>query len=216
MAFLIEKSKFCIFVSIFLTLLSYGCSGPERTTVAYDDIDTRRDPVQTSLSAGKIIQIKIKDGLFNIKPMAEYKASVKVVGRESYSSGWAAKISPLDLALAWGMLAEPENEKYVSYSQSDRWYFFEYKPDSPFKVSYIIDHSSNNHIIPSNENVRKAVKSIKVNEKVILEGYLINLTGNYEGQPVRWNTSLSRNDTGDHSCELLYLTRVRTGSDVYQ
>jgi hypothetical protein len=216
MAFFMENSKLCIFVSIFFALLSYGCNGPELTTVEYDDIDTRQDPVQTSLSSSEIIQIKIKDGLFNIKPLAEYKASAKVVGRESYSSGWAAKISPLDLAIAWGMLAEPDNERYVSYSQSDRWYFFEYKPDSPFKGSYIIDHSSNNHIIPSNENVRKAVKSIKVNEKVILEGCLVNLTGNYEGQRVWWNTSLSRNDSGDHSCELLYLTRVRIGSDVYQ
>jgi hypothetical protein len=113
-------------------------------------------------------------------------------------------------------LAEPENEKYVTYRQDARWYFFEAAPDSPFTISYISSHSSNNHIIPATENVRKAVKSIKARQRVILEGSLVNLTGTFEGQSVWWNTSLSRTDTGDSSCELFYVTKVRIGNYIYE
>jgi hypothetical protein len=31
----------------------------------------------------------------------------------------------------------------------------------------------------------------------------------YEGTPVRWNTSLTRTDTGDGACEILLVTRAR-------
>jgi len=211
-----EKLRRFVFVPVFLTLLALGCNNPERTAVEYEDIDTSKDPVQTTYNSDEIIPIKIKEGSFNIKPVAEYKASAKVVGKESYSRGWAGKIAPVDLALAWGRLAEPENEQYVTFSQSDRWYFFQYRRDTPYPASYIINHSSNNHVIPATDNIWKAVKSVKVNKKIIIQGFLVNLTGNYEEQPVRWNTSLSRGDTGNNSCELIYVTKLRIGNEVYQ
>lgn len=71
-------------------------------------------------------------------------------------------------------------------------------PESTFTVPYIINHSSNNHIIPATENLRKAVKSIKTGRKIVLEGFLVNLTGTYERQTVWSDTSMSRSDTGDH------------------
>ncbi len=213
---LIRRAKLSLIALILLPLSASSCGGPEPTSVEYEDIDTWKDPVQTACNSDEIIPAKIKNGLFNIQPVAEYKASAKVVGKESYPSGWSGEIAPVDLALAWGKLGEPENEKYISFRQSDRWYFFEYKPSAPFAESYIINHSSNNHIIPATRNIRRAVKSVKVKEKVILEGFLVNLNGTYEGQRVLWNTSLSRSDAGDHSCELFYVTKVRIGNYIYQ
>ncbi len=109
-----------------------------------------------------------------------------------------------------------KSEQYSTYSQSDRWYFFEYRHETPFTTSYIINHSSNNHIIPATENIRKAVKTVKAGQKIILDGFLINLKGTYRGQNVWWNTSLSRSDTGDNSCELFYVSKVRIGNEVYE
>jgi hypothetical protein len=148
--------------------------------------------------------------------MAEYQLAGKVVSKETYSYGWESEISPLDLAIAWGSLAEPEHEKYISFSQRNRWYFYEYKPGSPFDHSYIISHSSNNHIIPATENISHALRTIRKNDKVVLEGFLVNVKGTYKGGEVYWNTSFTRKDTGNGSCELIYVTKARIGSDVYE
>jgi hypothetical protein len=139
-----------------------------------------------------------------------------VVSKETYSSDWNAEISPVDLAIAWGKLTEPENEKYVSFGQRNRWYFYEYKPESPLDNSYILSHSSNNHIIPATENISLALKTISRKEKVMLEGFLVNLKGTYKGGTVYWNTSLTRKDSGDGSCELFYVTKARINTDVYE
>jgi hypothetical protein len=213
---MIKKPKLCFITLGLLILLFHGCSKPEPTSMESGDIDTSQEPSQTPYASNEIFTMEIKDGLFTIKPLARYKASVMVVGKKSYSYGWAAKVAPTDLALVWGKLAEPEYDKYMTYSQSDRWYFFEYKPETPFNASYIIKHSSNNHIIPATENIQKAVKSIKKKQRIILEGFLVKITGTYKGEKVWWNSSLTRNDTGDNSCELFYVTKVRIGNNVYQ
>ncbi|MFA4919423.1 MAG: hypothetical protein WC581_09240 [Thermodesulfovibrionales bacterium] len=204
-----------ILLILFIVFAS-GCNGPELTTVEYGEIDASQDPVQTPYEQDETFTITVKDGRFSIKPLAEYKISAVVAGKESYSYGWSGKVAPVDLALAWGKIAESENTKYVSFSQSDRWYFFTYKPEGPFDASYISRHSANNHIIPATENVLKAVKSVKEREKIIFEGFLVNLTGTVEGQKVSWGTSLTRNDSGDSSCELFYVTKVRIDNKVYQ
>ena len=186
------------------------------TGVEPDEIDTSQDPVQAPYKPDEPIVREIKNGQITITPIAAYKICGVVVGRGTYSSGWDGEISPVDLAIAWGRLAEPECSRYVTYSKGYRWYFYQYKPESPFDNSYIISHSSNNHIIPASENVRRAVKAVKKKDKVILEGFLVNLKGTYNGQPVAWNTSLSRADGGNGSCELFYVSKVRIDTKVYE
>ena len=87
---------------------------------------------------------------------------------------------------------------------------------SPFDTSYVIAHSANNHIIPANENIHRAVKMIKKKMRLFLEGYLVNLKGTYKGREVSWNTSLSRTDTGNGSCELFYVSKVRIDTKIYE
>jgi len=208
------------FLSLILTVLILcflsACSRPQKSGMDFDEIDTSRDPIQRSVASNDPILIEKKEGHYTLTPVAEYQLAGVVVSKETYSYGWNAEISPIDLAIAWGKLAEPEYEKYVSFSQRNRWYFYEYKPESPLDHSYIISYSSNNHIIPATENISLALKAIAKKEKVILEGILVNLKGTYKGGTVYWNTSLTRKDTGDASCELFYVTKLRIGSDVYE
>ncbi len=200
---------------LILCLFSF-CNRPQKSGIDFDQIDTSADPVQKPCPSNDPILIETKDGQFGLTPVAEYKLSGMVVSKETYSDDWNANVSPIDLAIVWGKLTEPEHKKYVSFSQRNRWYFYEYKPESPLDNSYIISHSSNNHIIPANENISLALKTIQKKEKVILEGLLVNLKGTFKGGTVHWNTSLTRKDTGDGSCELFYVTKVRINTDVYE
>lgn len=186
------------------------------TGIESDEIDTSRDPIQSSYKSDDPIIREIKNGHFAITPVAEYKISGMVVSKETYSSNWDGKISPVDLAIAWGKLAEPDWDKYITYSLRNRWYFYQYKPGSPFDNSFVISHSANNHIIPANENIHEAIKTIGKKDKVVLEGVLVNIKGTYKGQPVTWNSSLSRTDTGNGSCELFYVSKVRIDTKIYE
>jgi len=63
---------------------------------------------------------------------------------------------------------------------------------------------------------RRAIKTIKKKDRIVLKGFLINLKGTPKGQAVAWNTSLSRTDTGIGSCELFYVAYVRIETKLYE
>ncbi len=217
MILLMKRKWFLWFIPIVLSFcILSGCDRPRMTGVEPDEIDISQDPIQVLFKADEPMTVKVKNGYFMVTPVAEYKISGVVVGKATYSSDWDGKVSPFDLAIAWGKLAEPGANRYITYTQGYRWYFYQSKADSPFDHSYVISHASNNHIIPANENIRRAVKTVKKKHKVVLEGFLVNLKGTYKEQPVTWNTSLSRTDAGSGSCELFYVSKVRIGTKVYE
>ena len=96
----------------------------------------------------------------------------------------------------------------MSLSQGGRWYFYEWKADSPYQSDFIKEHSANVHIIPATENLKVAVIRLHRGEEVLLEGLLVNIDGNRGNNDYWWHTSLSRRDSGDGSCELLYLQKL--------
>ena len=188
-----KRKTFLLFILIFLILcFSFSCEGPQLTGVEFEKIDTSQDPIQKPINSPEPMIIEFKNSHFTLTPTAEYKLSGMVVGKKTYSEDWEGKISPLDLTIVWGKLAEPDFDRYITYSQGNRWYFYQYKPGSPFDNSFVISHSANNHIIPANENIHEAIKTIRKKEKVVLEGVLVNIKGTYKGESVIWNTSLSR------------------------
>lgn len=206
-------------LSNFLSLLFFliiGCDRPQVTDQDFSDIDVSQEPLQNKYTSGYQIIKKTKDYEFVITPVAKYKISAIVVSKKSYRDGWYSEISPIDLALAWGRLANPEIGKYITFSQSDRWYFYEYEENCPFDNNYVITHSANNHIIPANENIYKSIKTVKKKEKIYLEGYLVNVSGRYKGRTFRWKSSLTRKDSGDGSCEVFYVRKVKIGADIYE
>ena len=204
-----------ILTTLFLYLMT-GCDRPTLTEVELDKIDTSQNPIQKSYKSDEPIIKEFKNGQFTIIPLAEYKISGVVVSKETYSSDWDGEVSPIDLAIAWGKLAEPENNRNITYSQGYRWYHYQWRKGSPVDHSYVISHSSNNHIIPANENIDRAIKTIKRNDRVFLKGFLVNLKGTHKGQTVTWNTSLSRTDIDNGSCELLYVSHVRIETKVFE
>ena len=202
--------------TVLIPSLALGCSKPQSTGEASDPIDTLKDPSQVRYKAKEPIVIKSEKDSFTLTPVAEYRVAAVIVGKKPYSFGWQAEISPLDLALAWGKLAEPEYDEYISYRQSNRWYYYRYKAGSPFDKKFVIAHSSNHHIIPATQNLRRALKTLSERQEVMLEGFLVNVKGKYRGRDVWWNSSLSRTDSGDGSCELLYVKRVQIDDEIFE
>jgi hypothetical protein len=178
-------------------------------------IDINHDPIQTQLETADPIKVIDGDCLINIRPRASYILTGIVLGRKNYRWGWNAAISPCDLAVAWGKMALTGLHNKVKWSQDNRWYFWRYDDEFPFDNSFISRYSSNTHCIPANENIKAALNKISRGDTVSLAGLLVWITASKGGNDYWWNSSLSREDTGDGSCEVMYIDQIKYRGMAY-
>lgn len=205
-----------------ISLHQAGCTlidrRPRPASFSKVPIDPGQEPFQKTYPVDLEIPIivKINGRQSLIIPKADYRIAGRVVSKRHYYMDWYAKVAPVDLALAWGPMATHQYDKYVSYSHSDRFYHYEYTHDSPVDKNFIGTHSANEHLIPANSYIAKVLKSIKLDEIIELEGYLVNVVGqDGDDGEVLLQSSLTRTDTGDGGCELVYVKKVRIGDHVY-
>jgi len=199
-------------------LLLSGCSA-EPTALDDTPIDTGADPEQGPPTGLAPFRLDRGGYEFTLTPLATYTARGVVVGRENYYSGWNALLAPCDVALAWGALLEDDLYRELSWSQSGRWYWWEWGGSASAKVQderFVARYSANTHIIPADDNLARAAKGLGAGDVVELSGYLVKVDGRKGDFTCWWTSSTRREDTGDGSCEVLYLTRLRVDGKVYE
>lgn len=69
------------------------------------------------------------------------------------------------------------------------------------------------HVVPANANLRRAVLGVDPDDVIELRRFLVNIQAP-SGES--WNSSVSRTDTGDQSCEIMYVTELAAGATVYR
>lgn len=163
------------------------------------------------------LSLKIGDLEVTISKKAEYilrgiPVSIKGYTRDS----WRGILSPCDVAAVWGELVARDTYKKLKWSQSGRWYFWHYGDDFGHDNTFVARYSSNNHMIPATENLRRALRRIKRRLPFEAAGYLVDITARRGQNNYWWNSSMSLNDTGDGSCEVFYITHLKFGGNVYQ
>ncbi len=192
-----------------------GCSAPV-SKIALEPVDVSHDPAQTAIDRAVSVHLQ-KDGVdWTLTPKAGYVVSGIVLGCKRYRYGWNADLAPCDVALAWGDFATSKLYKKLSWSQSDRWYWWRFGPGFGHGNGYIVAHSSNNHVIPATRNLFKAAVRIDKGDRVRLEGYLVFVDGVKGGRTFRWHSSLSRRDEGNGSCEIIYLKKLTVGEKTFE
>lgn len=200
-----------IFVCVPILVYKVG-NRPEPTGEVSSEIDTSQEPVQEPYSGEKFPHI-VEGVQFMIEPVETYKIAFVALSTRYHYSTLEDKLSPVDLCVVWGELAEPENREHIYSLQAARWCSYVYDGDLPFDAAYVGSHVANIHIIPANENILKAVKSIKKDQKAVLEGFLVKV---YREGTLIWSSSLTRTDSGDGACEVFYVTKVRIGTKIYE
>lgn len=161
-------------------------------------------PIQINLKNSEEIRHNGKEGEVLLFPKAEYTLKGVVKSKKKYSD-YPSQISVYDLALAWGDLNTKENEDFITYSQSGRWYYYRYKAGTPVSGDYIAEHSANVHIIHKNEEILDQLKDVKEGDFIMLKGYLVDVDFTEHQSDSLWKTSTSRKDTGNGACEILYV-----------
>ncbi|WP_051559996.1 hypothetical protein [Marinobacterium jannaschii] len=190
---------FRILLVIFIAALSIAWIDREPGELPAGELAPRA-PVQ--LKQSNLTDIEYRD--FQLSPKAFYLITARVLAREDYFLDKESDISPTDLALGWGPMSDSSVLEKFEISQSNRWYYWK-SYNLPIARRQVRNSSANVHMIPANDQVSDALKSVDVDQVVSMEGYLVDARGR-DGS--LWKTSLSRDDTGQGACELFYVEKL--------
>ena len=115
------------------------------------------DPVQTRVDKAPLI----RHDDYLIEPVARFEVEARVLGTERYRMGREADLSPMDLALGWGPMSDQSVLDHISISQFRRFYYWQ-TDRMPIPRGDIVRHSSNMHLIPADDEVRKNLLRVRV------------------------------------------------------
>ena len=139
-----------------------------------------------------------------VAPQAGYDITARVLSAEHYWIDAGAKLAPVDLAVGWGPMSDTAVIQHFKVDQGARFYTI-YPDEDAIDLDTALKHSANMHLIPANSDVKHQLKKIKTGNIVHLHGFLVNIS---RSDGFYWHSSLTRNDTGDGACELMYVQSV--------
>ena len=138
-----------------------------------------------------------------ITPLAEFEAQARVLSRKNYSWGRESDLSPVDFALGWGRMSDEAVYNQINIRQNNRFYYWRVQ-QFPIPRREIETSSANMHMIPASRRVERAIKSVQKGDLVSFSGKLIRAES---ADGWRWTSSLTRTDTGNGACELVFVER---------
>jgi len=182
---------------IVLAFIVYHFGFPDHEIKQAPGILASDDPVQETITHAEPIHLKE----YTITPLASFDLSGRVLSRENYYTGREADLSPVDFAMGWGPMSDSSVLNKISISQSGRWYHWQVD-EFPIPRRDIETHSANMHMIPADAAVRNTLAQVHTGNIINLRGKLVRIDAN-DGW--HWQSSLTREDTGDGACEVIYV-----------
>jgi len=140
-----------------------------------------------------------------LKPLAGFSVEARVLSREDYSVGREADLSPTDLALGWGRMRDDDVLSRLDISQGGRFYSYRWEDQPPLPPPEIVRSSANMHLIPANEAAAEALRRVRKDDRVRIDGWLVEAEAT-DGW--RWRSSTTREDSGAGACEVIYVCSI--------
>jgi hypothetical protein len=159
------------------------------------------EPVQTLLTTSDSWQ----RGAYRIEPLASYDITARVLSTRSYWMGRDSNVSPIDFAVAWGEMSDQTLVDQFRFSQGSRHLYYRARGPLTRPLEEIESHVANMHLIPANDDVSAELEAVSAGQIVTMDGYLVQVRG---PDGFFWRSSLSRTDTGDGACELMWVERL--------
>lgn len=157
------------------------------------------EPQQTAVSNGRPFQV----GDFKLEPKADFSLTARVLSQAIYRFDRESVLSPVDLLVGWGRMSDSSVVGHLRFSQRGRWGYWRWSGSAPPIPSREIETSAANmHMIPAETWIEHQLRRLRPGQLVRLDGQLVNAS---TSDGFRWDSSLSRTDTGGGSCELFYV-----------
>lgn len=158
-------------------------------------------PAQTRVTE---MRVELSEG-FEARLMHGYVLEGLVVTRREFRYDPTSSISPLDLGIVWGDLAEPGGIDDIEFRTGPRAVWSVHTPDAALPDDWL-EQVTNNHLIPANQAVNDALMAIEVGAHVRIRGYLVEVTGDRISP---WRSSTKRGDSTIYGgCEIILVTGV--------
>ena len=157
-------------------------------------------PTQVDLTDGATLH----RGDVTLVTRARFELTARVLSREDYRFDAGAVLAPVDLALGWGRMSDSTVLSHIQISQGNRFYYW-HVASFPIPRREIERSSANMHMIPADASVRHELDEVRPGEIIHLEGFLVDAS---RPDGWRWRTSMTRDDTGDGACELVFVESV--------
>ncbi len=186
---------------ICFALIGYGAYQhfSNRPIAHHPGILANQQPIQNNAN-----QSQFELNGYTIQPLQSFEIKARVLSAEHYTFDREADLAPVDLALGWGVMSDDSVLKDIQISQSNRFYYW--RVDAfPVSRELIETSSANMHMIPADSQIEKMLKSIKAGQLVTISGYLVEAKS-VDGW--HWKSSLTRKDTGNGACELVYVKAI--------
>jgi len=154
-------------------------------------------PVQTNIESGEKFPFKG----YEITKLAKLDITARILSTEDYGYDRESELAPVDLALGWRQMSDETILDHFTISQGARW--MNWKADFlPLTMRDVIRQSANMHIIPATDDVEDNLRHVYKGQVVSLTGFLVRARAS-DGWS--WNSSMTREDTGSHACEVFYV-----------
>jgi hypothetical protein len=168
------------------------------------------EPEQVAVEA-PVIVLERKGHEVRLAPRADYRITGYAVETSRHLLDDWDYVLPMDLALAWGPVADPALLARMRFHLSGRYVSWWHDGGSPNPGSQVIQaHVSNNHLVPATDDVARDLARIRVGDLVTLRGKLVDVQiADRAGRIVhRSRTSLVRDDVGSGACEQVWVESV--------
>jgi len=139
---------------------------------------------------------------YSVTRRARFEIRARVLSTEPYYMRRDGDLSPIDLALGWGVMSDQAVLDRIDITQSSRWYRTRYEMPPPVSDQQIIANSSNMHMIPAGRSIERALKRLREGDIITIRGHLVDVD---HDSGWWWRTSMSRTDTGNGACEIVYV-----------
>jgi hypothetical protein len=158
------------------------------------------DPIQKSAAGTPKLRLE----KYVITPLASFQVAGRVLGAKHYRTDREAELAPVDLAMGWGPMSDPNILESIDISQSGRFYYW-HVDKFPISRAAITEHSANMHLIPASPEVAAQVVAVEEGQKVRFKGYLVKIESD-DGW--RWKSSMTRKDQGAGACEVVLVDAI--------
>lgn len=137
-----------------------------------------------------------------VEPRAIYTIEALVLSKARYRLDDNAAVSPLDLALGWGPMADKEILDELRIRQNDRYFFWSSSGPLPISREEVEASAANTHLVWGKKAIGEVLDDVTAGDVIRLGGALVDVTFK-DGHEMK--SSLSRNDRGGGACEVMWV-----------
>jgi len=178
---------------------------------AIDDAIKQGEPLQEASDQRRFSAV-IKGYTYTLTPRATYDISGLVVSQHRgdalfnlYHKADPGNIK--DVCVVWGEIITNGSYRKVSYRSEE--FTCSYSWSGVITPRFNPEKISNNHLIPASPAVARRIRAIHVGDQIRMKGLLVDYSVASDGREVLTRrTSLTRTDTGNGACEVLWVADI--------